>query len=423
MKTFGLLVLFAYGIFSLYLGYRNAILHSQDLAPVYMASRLWLRGTNPYQPPSLRQWREASPAEAFPVHYSESALCSPYPPVTLLNLSGLSGFRWPIARNIWFAVNLGLVFYIPFMIRRIWYPAWSAFATTLFIAFWMGGIGVRVSLGLGQHGLLAFAFLLAALRRIQIGKPGAGILLALSTHKPNLAIGYLIPLAAKIPRRVFLSAGLALLALYALFFTRVGSHAAEAALGLGGSFFWWCRTWETTYPGTCIHPILYRFLGDPRASWILMNLLRIAGLGGCLWLFRRNRPLPTDIEFGTLSLLSLWMLYHGFQDTFLLIVPITALSHRLRALRASPLRWAVFPLLVFLVGMWFAEASKVYLWLFPSAPAHFSETGLYRAMVDLYRSVIFIAFLGMLLLQGWGAEGFGGRITPSPSERSEGLFS
>ena len=412
----GFLVLFAYGIFSLSFGIRNAASQSRDLAPVYMASRLWLEGSNPYQPPGLKPWQEAWPAEAFPSKYTNSTVSSPYPPIALMNLSLLGRLDWPVARNIWLAVNLFLVFYIPWLIRRIWYPAWSASATALFVAFWMGGLGVRVTLGLGQHGLLAFAFLLTALWRIQSGKPAAGIFLALSSHKPNLAVCYLVSLAPKIPRRALLSAVFVFLALYILFFVRMGSHAAESASSFKNSLLWWVRAWETSYPGTCLLPVLSRLLGRPWAAGILLNLLRVAGLGVYFWVFRRNRLFPTDIEFGTLSLLSLWLMYHGFQDTFLLILPITALAHRIKALWSSNFRWVCLFFLVCLTGMWFTNASKLYLFFFSAPFGQLHETGLYGMLVNGYRLLIFAAFLGMLLLQLRGVRGFSDRIVAGPSE-------
>lgn len=397
-----LAVLLTYGSFSLYCGARNAIQPtlSQDLAPVYMASRLWLKGDNPYHPPRLEQWKEASPMEDPPHHYSPSAIATPYPPMALMNLSFIGRFSWPVARNVWLALNLILVFYVPLMIRHLWYPTWSGFRTTLLTAFWLCGFGTRVGLGLGQHSLFAFALILTALLWVQRGKPiGGGMLLALAIHKPNLTVFPLLLLASKRFHRPLISTALVSLTICIFVFGRLGAQSSEAIAGFMSALLWWGRFIETQYHGTSFYPVLAWFIGGQPVTKVVMQLLRIAGVGTCYWLSSRKRTFPTDVEFSTFMVMALWVFYHGSQDLFLLILPIAALAHRFKALRESPFRWIYLPTLASLIGMWFTDASKIYLLLFPTPMDQLFESGPYGWMVNGYRLLIFIAFLVLLSVQ------------------------
>jgi hypothetical protein len=165
------------------------------------------------------------------------------------------------------------------------------------------------------------------------------------------------------------------------------------------AFFWWSHVLETSYPGTYFYPVLSWISGGHPGTRVFVQLLRIAGLSMCFWGSSRKRAFPTDVEFATFMVMALWMLYHGFQDTFLLILPIAVLTHRIKALWESRSRWIYLPMLVSLVGMWLTDASKIYLLFFPVPLDQLLEIGLYGSMVNGYRLLVFIAFLVMLSLQ------------------------
>ena len=83
-----------------------AVRDSRDFATVYLSSRAWLQGLDPYDAsafPSI--WAQAGgSADELPNQFEVPAL---YPITTLLLLSPLAAFQWEVSKILWLTVNLG----------------------------------------------------------------------------------------------------------------------------------------------------------------------------------------------------------------------------------------------------------------------------------------------------------------------------
>jgi Glycosyltransferase family 87 len=402
MRYLILAALVTYAGSSLSIGTVNGLRtgQSQDLAPVYMASRLWLSGHNPYADYDLASWKSATGAKSAPELGVVRTHSTPYPPIALLNLAAISILEWAHAKKLWLAFNLILAVYVPLVIRYVWHREWSRMETALFVALWLGGIGLRIGLGNGQHTLFWFGCLITAMALIQADRPAwAGVFLALSLHKFQLT-AFVVPyLLAKQCYRCIAVMAIVAGSLLGIFLVRVDAALGDVAMGYASEIGWWYRAYETEGLGsTNLYPVLRWMLGDGAAR-VVMYLLLAGSLIAVTWLSAREPMRREEGEVATLMAMSLWGMYHGTYDTILLILPLATLVQARRAFREGLAYWPLTLLLSLLVVMWFVDASKVYRLLDPFPLDRVPDSGLYLLLNYGYRVAVVVAFGALVALQ------------------------
>jgi hypothetical protein len=400
----GMAVLGAYGLVSVGTGAAHALrpAQSQDFAPVYMAARLWRHGLDPYLERSADEWQQATGATEVPFAPIDRAYSTPYPPMALLVVAGFSGFEWPAARVFWLVVNLSLAVYVPWLIHRLWFRTLPGPLAAAWFALWLGGMGLRVGLGNGQHAVFWFAATLSALWLLTGSRPGwAGVPLALSFHKYSLAAVFVPYLVAHRWFRPLGTAALIVLVALGVFLVGVRDEPVEVVNSFVRELRWWYG--QTAGGGlqgkgiTDFYPVFGAVMSAQAATAAMYLLMAIATVAAC-WPVPAGRLVPRGIDVSAVLLLMLVATYHRVYDTVVLFLPLCALAAWSRG-QAGWRRWAMTALVGLLVLIWYADPSSVYRRLVP-VPLDQVPTATAYVLLDLtYRLVIAAAFVVVVILR------------------------
>jgi hypothetical protein len=400
-----IVVLGMYAAISVTVGAANALApgQSQDLAPVYMAARLWLHGEDPYRGQSAEEWRHATGALEVPTANVERAYSTPYPPMAVVGLAGISGAEWQTAKTWWLAINLALAVYVPWLIRRLWCGHLGPGPTTALFVVWFGGMGLRVGLANGQHALFWFAAMLSALWLMSTGRAGwAGIPLSVSLHKYPLTAVFLPYFAAGRAWRLLTVAGVATLAWIGLFIMGLRVNAGEVAASYLREIAWWYgRSGPGGLPGqgiTDVYPVLTALASGPVATFVLYAIVGVAAVTAW-WPLRTGHSSPRAVDVACLVLLMLWGTYHRVYDTVVLIVPLLVLAAHWHGSRAGWPRRVTAAVTLMLAAAWYADPSSLYR-RFDAVPLdQMPDDHVFLALSMGYRLIIVAAFAAVVVLR------------------------
>src|SRR5215831_12211014 len=257
-------------------GIRNALKphNSQDLLPVYKSARLWWIGQDPYAAYDNAAWQRITHTPPLPEAPIIIAYSTPYPPFALLNLfySGFTG--WETVRLVWLILNLVLALLVPLLIRRLWYPDWSVSQVLGLGALWMAGIGLRVSLGNGQHTVFWLACTLGGLICYQAGRSFTACLAwAASLHKVHMAPVFLATMFLKRQWRAVVGTCLASLAILAVFLWGLNVPASQVLASYLREIRWWADRVEGGglygLGATHFYPVLILLFGRSLVAQLL----------------------------------------------------------------------------------------------------------------------------------------------------------
>lgn len=401
----GMIVLGVYAAVSLTVGAAHALApgQSQDLAPVYMAARLWLHGEDPYRAHSADEWRHATGAVEVPTANVERAYSTPYPPMAVVGLAGISGAEWQTAKTSWLVINLALAVYVPWLIRRLWCPHLGPAPTTALFVVWFGGMGLRVGLANGQHALFWFAAMLSVLWLMSTGRAGwAGIPLSLSLHKYPLTAVFLPYFAAGRAWRLLAVAGLATLAWIGLFIIGLQVNVREVAASYMREVAWWYgQSGVGGLPGrgiTDVYPVLAGLASDRVAPFVLYVMVG-AGAVAAWWPLRTGHSSPRAVDVACLVLLMLWGTYHRVYDTIVLIVPLLVLAAHCHGSRPGWARRATAVLTLMLAAAWYADPSSLYRRFDAVSLDQLPDSPMFTALSMGYRLIIVAAFAAVVVLR------------------------
>lgn len=380
-------LLFLYGLVSLSIGIRNALLprHSQDLAPVYRAARSWIHGRDPYE---LQRPRPGELPAGAPAAFS-----TPYAFPGVMNTALVAWLPWQPARVAWIAMNLILLMTgFPFVIKAADWEFTSLEKAALLALLWSGE-GVRVCLGNGQHSMIVFvaiALLVWALQRRR--DAAAGLALTLSLHKyswtPFLAA---IPLA-KGRLRPFVAAGGIVIAELVVFVARIGIPTAVQAVGSYKKEMAWWSTYTRTanfdrFGFSQMSALWFEFLPRQTGTVVHWTIVAICAATAIV-VFHRSSSIGL-LEASIVSLLCLISVYHGIYDAVCLYFPIVAAFVLVKTTR----RRSHILLFGGLCLIWFVDASKL-----SSLLGERLVPSLARGLDDLLRISLFIAMLWFIHL-------------------------
>lgn len=371
---------------------------SQDLLPIYRASRLWLHGYNPYASYSPNQWESISGEPRLPELPVYTGPSTPYPPTALVLASIVSWLPWDAAKLAWLILKLPLAIFIPLAVWRLCGDAAADRLPPTFVLLWFSSQSLRVEIANGQTATMALAALAGAFLLIGRGRHSmAGLLLAVSTIKFQLLPIFLILLLVKrlfVPLAFMAAASLVLLL---VFFIRIETAPGEVLRS-----YWEEWTFWTAGPGvgllrelgaTDIRQLLAAIVPSQTAAAALDGTLAASGFAYVAALAWRSRAV-SRFDLAACSLYVLWSMYNGIYSAILLIFPVAVLLREYSEALPGGGKQLSLTILLILSAGWIGHANHPEKVLTPAVAAAFAH------WFDLaFRLTIFSAFLAVTARQ------------------------
>jgi hypothetical protein len=375
---------------------------AQDLNAYWYAGHFVRQMRDPYGATLLALEPE------FPVRYVDGAIAAKGPirrpdiqtlptntaPMILL-MAPLALFSWPVAKSHWLVFNLTMMLVVPFMaflvaerygLRLRGVQKWLV--ALVFVCMFP----TRNAVGLGQNSLPVVAAMLAVLYWQDRHDLLAGILFGLALSKYSLALPLLVYLLYRRKIRV-LAVGV-VVQLVGLLLLALICRVSPLQIGVGYL--------------AMFHAVASSNLGIHLAALFPPRLLYQVGIlvvggGFLLYLWRGIVATRVDEQFGPgdfhlLAVLSLWSLlitYHGYQDMVLVILFFIAAFCALDA--ATPWALSGHRRWLMLVGVSFSAAvlSAPHSLILALSPVRQS------AMYSIWSALPTLTLLAMLGLATW----------------------
>ena len=311
-----------------------------DFLPVYIQSKAWVHGRDPYSSQSLislwpadnrrPSWVDADAANG--VLELRDGMPSPFPLSCFVVLSPFALLSWPVAELLWFAGNVAAVVLAPFALVSLCGCTLADLRARLFLAAAFALAPLHTGLGTTNPAVFAICLMVGTVWAARSGRrKTAGILLAIAAClKPPVAAGLLLFYLVRRQWKVagvacavaamigalgiarLAIAGVPWLAPYLENIRRIyaSGSLADFALNDAGRF-------------NLINSqvLWYSLLGNASVANRLAWLLGAALLGCWLWFCWRRRS-PEVLEISAICVLSLIPVYHRFYDAGLLLWPL-----------------------------------------------------------------------------------------------------
>lgn len=352
----------------------GSLFAADDFRVIYISSRAWLYGLNPYDADRLDStWAVAD----GPAQYRPSARGSQdllYPPPTFVVVSPVAALDWPQARGIWAQVNLAAIGVTIISIVSLLGVRWRDPSTWIFvgaaIAFAPAITGVKV----GQMSMIVVALIASAHALRAAGWAIAGgVLLGLAgVLKPQIG---LIFVAYEVFRWRWRLAGpaLAVAALVALvgvvrleiagvpWLETLSANVRNFTTGIGNANP--LPENPHRYQMIDLRPVVHNFT-DNRAL-ALVGVMAIAGALGVAALGVWMRKQEDERELLALSIGAaggLLIAYHRFYDAAVLLLPLGWLVWALVTPEGRRFGWTRWLVLLGLLPFFAPGAAALHTW-------------------------------------------------------------
>ena len=281
------------------------------------------------------------------------------PPWFALALLPLTLLPLPLARGLWFALNLALLLTATVACARLVGLTWPRRRLLLATRAFARWPPVEFGLKLGQNSLRVWLLILIALLAAQHrSSSGAGGALALALVKPQLAFLFVGGLALHLWRQG--AARAFLLALAAIFAALVAVTAALAPDSYADLLALRPRTWNYWGSTVALPPLLAAVLGSPAAGLVLYVPLAVLGAAVLL---RQWTAAKTDLAYpAALTACATLLLtpYAYPYDAVLLQLPLLWLLATAQPLTARRVRWGAVLGVLLLAALWLLERPADY---------------------------------------------------------------
>jgi hypothetical protein len=324
-----------------------------DLLPVYIPARAWVRGADPYSPASYTNSLMRALKEPWNPAVSQRAI-PPYPLSTFVLLSPLAALPWPVARWVWLGSEMALIAAMIVCLVLLDElenkTAWILIALILALAPLHSGIAT------GNLSIVTTAIACIGVWAMRgQRKTLAGILFAVTIAlKPQIGLCFL---AYYLLRRQWRPCGLAIAGsaatwlagawrLHAIGLFWASELARNARLFVGSNRY---DDFSSINPMrfTLIDlQVPYFDLTGGKKSAALLALATVAVLGAIAVLLILKMRMPDDVlSLSVLTILSLLPVYHRFYDASLLVLPM-AWSFSKRFPEQKAIRWMYWCLIL-----------------------------------------------------------------------------
>src|SRR5262249_36937192 len=151
----------------------RAVWNSGDFKLIYLSSRAWISGLNPYDPHVVAAiWHEVGGPAANALSISEAHAL--YPPTTYAFLSPIALLPWNWARSIWCPLNIAVLLLLCAFLHRLAEIDWLGPRSLALIAILLALEPASTAVMLGQTSIIvaclaAISVLCFANRRDAIG--------------------------------------------------------------------------------------------------------------------------------------------------------------------------------------------------------------------------------------------------------------
>jgi hypothetical protein len=175
-------------------GPARVVAGSGDLKAVYLPSRAWLHGLDPYDHETLRRmWIDAGgETGTAPARWGAPSV---YPPTTLAMLTPLSALPYRFAQPIWCSMNLAALAMLLICMHQLAGVRWFEARSFCLIAGMLAFEPVSTTIALGQSSIIVAALAGASiLTGTRACESRSGLLEGLAIGlKPQLAIAFAAP--------------------------------------------------------------------------------------------------------------------------------------------------------------------------------------------------------------------------------------
>jgi hypothetical protein len=286
------------------------------------------QGDNPYkafferQEPHVPVRYVDRPAEEQPIVPAAPFIRAPAntAPLMLL-LSAFSFLSWPVARWVWFALNLAIALLTPWMIIRLLPRGVLSAAQAWFIGLSYYVLsGTRIALWMGQTTLVVFALMLGALLTMSQSWLISGALLGLALSKFSVALPVLVFALFRRKYRV-LAVSAIVQALGLLAIAWLGQESPLSVLGQYARMFSVYAALPQEVCQQCIHLANFLLQGNRLAYLATYAIAALILVALWIWTARslRLRAMgPSFAEFHLFTVLglgSLLVVYHHSYDS------------------------------------------------------------------------------------------------------------
>jgi hypothetical protein len=300
-----------------------------DLKPIYVATKVFLNGENPYVDKNIKkEWQVIKEREKLDENVEPGLPNFPfiYPPATMIVFSPLSTISWQLIKYFYFILNLTITICSLLLIAKIGKIQDSKKELFLLILWFFSIKGCISGLLVGQLFYLSFFFCLLAIYFDIKHRPLlSSIFLALGLLKPTIAIPFVLYLLIKKRYVIFIYSILIFMILNLAVFVKLPLHVIESYIE--------CIN-QTTAPGgindysfqnkrffdlTSIHSIIFFITNSRTAVSIISTILSLF-----LFIFiliKRDIYLKDSVYALIIFIFySLLFIYHRIYDSLILSV-------------------------------------------------------------------------------------------------------
>jgi glycosyl transferase family 87 len=312
-----------------------------DFVSLYIQSRLWVSGQDPYSmpdfvvewPAGLARPRFVSQEAADGTLIAKRGVPSPYPLTSFVVLAPLSLLPWPVARAVWILLNV-LAFGLTLgMLASLAAAKWTESRTQIFFALGLALAPFHTGFATLNPTVLIVGLSVAAVWEATRGRQmAAGILLGIAVCvKPQLGLCFVLYYLVRRRWNVVAIAG-----------GWIAAVALIAIVRLAASGVPWLSTYlensmKVFAPGavndfTTSNPVWYNMINLQVLFWQVARNASLANwlavlvglfLLGIWFLLTTRHSSCQLLQVSALVVLSLLPVYHRFYDAALLIWPLS----------------------------------------------------------------------------------------------------
>jgi hypothetical protein len=286
----------ALGIANVLVGVAIALrpIGSRDVGWLWIWTRIWLQGTNPYHWPI--------PAD--------------YPPWAVVLLSPLGMVPAGALPALWAAAGISLAIAVAWLGPKA--AAVESPPVRLAIGIFLSWAAVRYGLGNGQFALLVVACGLAAVWLARRGSAWSGVLLGAAMVKPHLGIAFLAWAVVAARWRTIGIAAVSLAAATVAFGARLQESPLSVIVQYLRQVNREVRGEHALRGSVELRPLLESIIGDSPVAVAVHAAIVAAGFAAIVWTLSRQPP--PGRERLALPLFCLWTLVSAFHNSYDLVL-------------------------------------------------------------------------------------------------------